>query len=138
MHKLAAIAVSTATLAVLALNGGHAMASGGSGGGGGGSSSGTWPAAFPLPTNPGQVVSQSSTRAVVRSTDTVAVVKSKLDNIYVTQKGCERRLAVNKPRDYFCPNAGKTVEIVFSFAALDPTASDPSRSQTNAFYGGLF
>jgi hypothetical protein len=42
---------------------------------------------------------------------------------------------VNKPKNYFCHNAstGKTDEVYFTFAALDPTASDPSRSQTNAF-----
>jgi hypothetical protein len=126
MHKVAAIAVSTAALAVLTLNGGQAIAGG---------SSGTWPSAYPLPTDPGTLTSQTSTTAVVRSTDTVEVVKSKLDNLYVTQKGCTLRLAVNKPRDYLCHNLanGKTDEIVFTFAALDPTTSDPSRSQANAF-----
>ena len=147
MKKLVGINVSAATLAVvLAFSGGAAMAKGGGGGGGGGGStttpppstspaSGTWPAAFPLPTNPGTVISQSSAKAVVRSTDTVAVVLSKLDNLYVTQKGCTLRLAVNKPKDYLCTNAStnKTDEVYFTFAALDPTATDPSRSQSNAF-----
>jgi hypothetical protein len=127
MHKLAAIATSAAALAVLSLNGGEAMAGG---------SAGTWPRGLPLPTHPGRVMSQSSDTAVVRSTDTVLVVMRKLDNRYITQKGCKRRLAVNKPRDYLCRNraTGKTGEIVFTFAALDPTASDPSLSQTNASY----
>jgi len=124
MHKVAAIMVSTAACAALTLEGGQAMAG----------SAGTWPARFPLPTAPGRVVSQTSTTAVVRSTDTVTAVQRKLDNRYVTQLGCRRRLAVNKPRDYLCHNraTGKTDEIVFTFAALDPTASDPSRSQSNA------
>ena len=127
MHKVAAIAVSTAALAVLSLNGGQAMAGG---------STGTWPTSYPLPTAPGTVLSQSSTTAVVRSTDTVWVVQQKLDELYVTQKGCTRRLAVNKPRDYLCRNSatGKTDEIVFTFAALDPTANDPPRSQSNAYF----
>ena len=126
MHKIAAIAVSTAALAVLSLNGGQAMAAG---------SAGTWPTRFSLPTNPGIVLSQSSTTAVVRSTDTVQVVQTKLDRLYVRQRGCTRRLAVNRPRDYLCRNSatGKTEEIVFTFAALDPTASDPARSQSNAY-----
>jgi hypothetical protein len=129
MHKLAVIAVSTAALAVLVPGGGVAMA---------GSSSGTWPRGLPLPTHPGRVVSQSSDTAVVRSTDTVLVVLRKLDNRYVTQKGCKRRLAVNKPRDYLCRNraTGKTDEIVFTFAALDPTPGHPARSQSNAYYLG--
>ena len=130
MKKPAAIAVFTATLAVVVLNGGAGMANGGGG------STGTWPAALPLPTDPGTLVSQSSTRAVVRSTDSVAVVKDKLDDLYVTQKGCTLRLAVNKPKDYLCYNSAtrKTDEVFFTFAALDPTATDPSISQTNAFY----
>ena len=72
----------------------------------------------------------------MRSTDTVQLVNSKLDALYVTQKGCTEKLAVNRPKDYLCRNAatGKTDEIYFTFAALDPTATDPSRSQTNAFY----
>lgn len=129
MKKPAAIAVFTATLAVVVLNGGAGMASGGG-------STGTWPTGLPLPTNPGTLVSQSSTRAVVRSTDSVAVVKSKLDDLYVTQKGCTLRFAVNKPKDYLCYNSAtrKTDEVFFTFAALDPTATDPSTSQTNAFY----
>lgn len=129
MKKAALTVLSTATLAAVVLNGGGAVAQGGG-------SSGTWPASLPLPTNPGRVISQSSTTAVVRSTDTVTVVRSKLDDLYVTQKGCRLRLAVNKPKDYLChnPATGKTDEVYFTFAALDPTASDPSRSQTNAFY----
>ena len=132
MKKPAAIAVFTATLAVVVLNGGAGMANGGGG------STGTWPAALPLPTDPGTLVSQSSTRAVDRSTDSVAVVKSKLDDLYVTQTGCTLRLAVNKPKDYLCYNSAtrKTDEVFFTFAALDPTATDPSISQTNAFYVG--
>lgn len=127
MHKAAAIAVSAAALAVLPLTGGQAVAGGGSG---------TWPSRFPLPTNPGRVVSQSSTTAVVRSTATVATVQRRLDNLYVGQKGCRKTVAVNKPRDYFCHNraTGKTDEIVFTFAALDPTRRDASRSQSNAYY----
>jgi hypothetical protein len=127
MHKVAAIAASTAALAILPLSGGQAMAGGGSG---------TWPSRFPLPTHPGRVVSQSPTTAVVRSTATVWAVQRKLDDLYVTQRGCRKRLAVNKPRDYLCHNraTGKTDEIVFTFAALDPTRRDPSRSQSNAYY----
>jgi hypothetical protein len=129
MNKFAAIAMSTATLAVLVLNPGAASASGGR-------SSGTWPAAFPIPTSPGTVLSQSSTTAVVRSTDTVGVVQAKLDYLYVTKKGCTHRLGVNRPRDYLCSNpaTNKTDEVLFTFAALDPTVTDPSVSQTNAFY----
>jgi hypothetical protein len=129
MNKFTAIAVSTAALAALALDSGAAVASGGG-------SSGIWPAAFPLPTNPGRLLSQSSTTAVVRSTDTVGAVQTKLDGLYLTQKGCTRRLAVNRPKDYLCRNAatGKTDEVWFTFAALDVTATNPYRSQTNAFY----
>ena len=129
MNKLAAIAVATATSAVMVLTGGAATADGGG-------SSGTWPVSLPLPTDPGTLLSQSSTTAVVRSTDTVAVVMSKLDELYLTQKECTRRLGVNRPRDYLCfnPATRKTDEVLFTFAALDPTATDPSRSQTNAFY----
>jgi hypothetical protein len=128
MNKFAAIAVSVATLAVVVLNGGVASAKVAG-------SSGAWPAAFPLPTNPGTLLSQSSTTAVVRSTDPVVVVLSKLDDLYITQNGCTPRGAVNKPKDYLCDNSatGKTDEIYFTFAALDPNATDPSRSQTNAF-----
>jgi hypothetical protein len=127
MNRLAAAAGTTALLAVL-LNGSPATA--------GGDGSGAWPAALPLPTNPGTVISQSSTTAVVRSTDTVLQVMTKLDNLYVTQMGCTRRLGVNKPRDYLCFNAStrKTDEVLFTFAALDPKPTDASRSQTNAFY----
>ena len=137
MKKLSLISVPTAMLAVvLALGGGAAMAKGGGGGGGGssgggGTTSGTWPAAFPLPTNPGTVTAQSSTRATVRSTDTVTVVQSKLDDLYVNQKGCTLHVAVNRPKDYFCAEG----EVYFTFAALDPTPTDPSRSQSNAFRG---
>jgi len=129
MNKSAAIAMSTATLAVLVLNAGAASASGGG-------SSGTWPAAFPLPTSPGMLLSQSSTTAVVRSTDQVGVVLAKLDVLYITQKGCTQRLGVNRPRDYLCynPATSKSDEVLFTFAALDATATDPSVSQTNAFY----
>lgn len=136
MKKLVGINVTAAIVAVvLVLSGGVAMAKGGGGGGSGGSS-GTWPAAFPLPTNPGTVISQSSTTAVVRSTDTVTIVRGKLDNLYVTQKGCTERLAVNRPKDYLCVNPAThtTDEIYFTFAALDPTPTDASRSQSNAFY----
>lgn len=129
MNKFAAIAMSTATLAVLVLNAGPALASGGG-------SSGTWPAAFPLPTNPGTLLSQSSTTAVVRSTDQVGVVQAKLDDLYITEKGCTQRLGVNRPRDYLCynPATNKSDEVLFTFAALDATVTDPSVSQTNAFY----
>ena len=101
-----------------------------------GGGSGTWPADLPLPTNPGTVTSQSETTAEVRSTDTVLEVATKLDDLYITQKGCTRQLGVNKPRDYLChdPETGKTDEVLFTFASLDPTPTDPSRSQTNAFY----
>ena len=127
MNKLVAITLPIATLVVVGLSGGTATAQGGS--------SGTWPTAFPLPTAPGRVIAQTSTTASVRSTDPVVIVHSKLDNLYVTQKGCTSRAAVNKPRDYLCHNAatGKTDEVYFTFAALDPTATDPSRSQSNAF-----
>jgi hypothetical protein len=126
--ELKRISVITAALAVV-IGLGAEVASAESG------SSGAWPAAFPLPTAPGTVISQTSTTAVVRSTDQVAVVLSKLDNLYVTQKGCTLRLAVNRPKDYLCydPATRKTDEIYFTFAALDPRPTDPSRSQTNAF-----
>ena len=129
MNKFAAIAVSTATLAVIVLNAGAASASGGS-------TAGTWPAAFPLPTSPGTVLSQSSTKAVVRSTDQVGVVQAKLDDLCITQKGCTQRLGVNRPSDYLCynPATSKSDEVLFTFAALDKTVTDPSISQTNAFY----
>ena len=118
---------STAALALLTLNGGQAMASG---------ASGTWPSSFPLPTQPGTVVSQTASTAVVRSTATVRVVQRRLDNLYVGQMGCTRRLAVNKPRDYLCHNraTGRTDEVVFTFAALDPTPSNPARSQSNVYH----
>jgi hypothetical protein len=130
MNKITAIVASTAVVAVLTLDGGAAMASGGS-------SSGTWPASLPLPVNPGTLLSQSATTAVIRSAETVAAVQTRLDSMYVTKKGCTRRLAVNRPRDYLCHNAatGKTDEVWFTFAALDVTASNANRSQTNGFYG---
>jgi len=129
MKKFAAIAMSTATLAVLVLSAGAASASGGG-------SSGSWPAAFPLPANPGTLLSQSSTTAALRSTDQVGVVQAKLDDLYITKKGCTQRLGVNRPRDYLCynPATSKSDEVLFTFAALDPTVTDPSVSQTNAFY----
>ena len=128
MNKAAVITASIATLAAVL----HGAAASGKDGG----SSGTWPADLPLPTNPGTVTAQSPTDAVVRSTDTVAVVRAKLDELYVTQKGCTLKLAVNRPKDYLCfnPATKKTDEVVFTFAALDPTATDPAVSQTNAFY----
>ena len=145
MNKLAAVALTAATLAVAVLNAGAAQAHGGSGGGGGGgsttpvpsSSSGTWPSAFPLPTNPGVVTAQTSTTAVVRSTETTATIEARLDDLYVTGLGCISKLTVNKPKDYFCtnPSTGKTQEVYFTYAALDPKPTDPSRSQTNAFLG---
>lgn len=127
MNKLAAITACSVTSALFVLTSGAAHGSG---------SSGTWPTSFPLPTNPGTLLSQTSQTAVVRSTDTVTVVRAKLDDLYVAQKGCTLRPAVNKPKDYFCRNAmtGKTDEVFFTFAALDPDPSDPSRSQTNAYY----
>lgn len=140
MNRLAAIAVSTATLTTVVLSGGAATASGSGSSSGGGSPAGGassgWPASLPLPTSPGTIVSQSSSTAVIRSTDSVAVVKSKLDSMYA-QLGCTNRPAVNRPRDYFCFNGatGRTDEVWFTFALLDPTASDPSRSQSNAFRG---
>jgi hypothetical protein len=136
MNRPTAIAVSTATLAIAVLSGGVATASGGASSPGGGSAS-AWSADLPLPTSPGTVISQSSSTASVRSTDTVAVVKSKLDAMY-GQMGCTNRPAVNRPKDYFCFNSatGRTVEVYFTFALLDPTATDPSRSQTNAFRVG--
>lgn len=129
MNKFAAIAMSAATLAVLVLSAGAASASGGG-------SSDTWPAAFPLPTNPGTLLSQSSTTAVVRSTDQVGIVQAKLDYLYITKKGCTHRLGPNRPRDYLCynPATSKSDEVLFTFAALDATVTDPSVSQTNAFY----
>ena len=129
MNKFAAIAMSTAALAVVVLNAGPASASGGG-------SAGTWPAALPLPTNPGTLLSQSSTTAVVRSTDPVAVVQAKLDDVYIAKMGCTQRLGVNRPRDYLCynPATRKSDEIFFTFAALDATVTDPSHSQTNASY----
>src|SRR4051794_25524532 len=83
MKKLAAVALSATTASVVILSGGAAQGSGSSGG---------WPSAYPLPTNPGRVLSQTSSTAVVRSTDTVLVVKRKLDQLYVGQKGCTVRV----------------------------------------------
>jgi hypothetical protein len=129
MNKHIARAASAATLAVLVLAGSPAMAKSDG-------SSGTWPTDLPLPTDPGTVIAQGSTTAVVRSTDTVGTVKSKLDQLYVVEKGCTRQLGVNKPRDFLCynPETDETDEVLFTFAALDPTATDPALSQTNAFY----
>jgi len=129
MNKFGAIAMPTAALAVLVFNAGAATASGGG-------SAGAWPAAFPLPTDPGTLLSQSSTTAVVRSTDSVGVVQAKLDDLYLTKMGCTQRLGVNRPRDYLCynPATRKSDEVLFTFALLDATVTDPSHSQTNAFY----
>jgi hypothetical protein len=129
MNRHIARAVSATTLAALVLAASPAIAKGNA-------SSGTWPTDLPLPTDPGTVIAQGSTNAVVRSTDTVAVVKSKLDQLYVVEKGCTRQLGVNKPRDFLCynPETDRTDEVLFTFAALDPTATDPARSQTNAFH----
>lgn len=138
MNKPSRISLLAATFAVvIALGSGTpAMASGGGSTPAQGSgTTGSWPAGYPLPTSPGTVKSQTTTRAVVRSTDTVAAVTSKLDTLYVTKKGCANRPAVNRPKNYFCTNpvTHKTDQIYFTFAALDPTAVDPSRSQSNAF-----
>ena len=57
-----AVAVAVAAVAAAALQAGPATA-------GGGGRSGTWPASLPLPTAPGSVVAQSSSTAVIRSTD---------------------------------------------------------------------
>ena len=129
MNKPVAIAVSTAALAVVVLNGGAGMAKEAA-------ATGTWPAGLPLPTDPGTLISQSTTRAAIRSTDTVAEVRAKLDDLYVTQKGCTLRFAVNKPKDYLCDNpvTRKSDEVFFTFAALDPVPTDPAVSETNAFY----
>ena len=129
MYRITAVtAVAVAAVAAAALQAGPATA-------GGGGRSGTWPASLPLPTAPGSVVAQSSSTAVIRSTDSVAVVRSKLDQLYVVQLGCTVRFAVNRPKDYVCldPATGRSREVYFTFAALDPTASDATRSQTNAF-----
>ncbi|HET7399430.1 MAG TPA: hypothetical protein VFJ94_13005 [Intrasporangium sp.] len=130
MNRFAAIGISSATLAIVVLSASPASASGGGG------SSGTWPAAFPLPTDPGTLLSQSETTAVVRSTDQVSVVQAKLDDLYVTKLGCTRTLGVNRPRDYLCynPATDKSDEVLFTFAALDATPTDPSVSEINAFY----
>ena len=127
MNTFAVTAAFTALMAAL-LTAGPATADAGG--------SGAWPAGLPLPTNPGTVTSQSATKAVIRSTDTVLQVMTKLDHLYITQKGCTRRLGVNKPRDYLCHNPAtrETDEVLFTFAALNPTATDASRSQTNAFH----
>jgi hypothetical protein len=125
MKSLRTSFLSLATMTAILLTSGAAVASGGS--------RGTWPSAYPLPTQPGRVLSQTPSTAVVRSADTVLTVKTKLDSMYVGRLGCTRVAAVNKPRDYFCRDAatGKTVEVYFTFAALDPKPTD--RSQTNAF-----
>lgn len=126
MRKLTRTSVLAATAVVVTgLGGGIAAAS-----------SAAWPTAYPLPVHPGTVTAQTSTTATVRSTDAVYTVRSKLDQLYVAQKGCQLRLAVNRPKDYLCFNAAthKTDEVYFTFAALDPKPTDASRSQTNAFY----
>ena len=66
----------------------------------------------------------------------MGVVQAKLDDLYVAKMGCTRKLAVNSPRDYLCSNPAtrKSDEVLFTFAALDATVADPSRSQTNAFF----
>lgn len=131
MHKVAAIAVPMAAMAVLALSGGEAMAGGGS--------SGTWPSGLPLPTHPGRLVAQSSDTPWSGPPTRCSSSSASSTNRYVTQKDCARRLAVNKPRDYLCRNraTGKTDEIVFTFAALDPTARHPARSQQRLLLPGL-
>ena len=128
MNTLRTATLTLATTAAICLSGGAAMADSGGG-------SGTWPAEYPLPLDPGTLVAQSSETAVVRSTDVVLDVKTKLDALYVDQLGCFSNAAVNKPRDYFCFNAatGNVDEVYFTFAALEFTA-DGSRSQTNAFF----
>ena len=42
----------------------------------------------------------------------MATVRYKLDNYYITQRGCTAKLAVNRPEDYLCknPSTGKTDE----------------------------
>jgi hypothetical protein len=126
MSTLRTTTMSLATLTAVLVSSSPAFAASGSG---------TWSSAYPLPVQPGRVLSQTSSTAVVRSTDTVLTVKSKLDATYVNRLGCTRKVAVNKPRDYLCRNAatGKTDEVYFTFAALDPKPSDASRSQTNAY-----
>jgi outer membrane protein assembly factor BamB len=126
MHVLRTATLTLATTASIVLSGGAAVAD---------TASGTWPAEYPLPLDPGTLIAQSSETAVVRSTDVVIDVKAKLDALYVDQLGCTRVAAVNKPRDYFCFNAatGTTDEVYFTFAALEFTA-DGSKSQTNAFF----
>jgi hypothetical protein len=127
MHVLRTATLTLATTASIVLSGGGAAVAD--------TASGTWPAEYPLPLDPGTLIAQSSETAVVRSTDVVIDVKAKLDALYVDQLGCIRVAAVNKPRDYFCFDAvtGTLDEVYFTFAALEPTASDPSNSQTNAF-----
>ena len=127
MRTMRTTTLSLAALTAVLLSSGAAVA--GSGGGGG------WPAAYPLPTQPGRILSQTSSTAVVRSPDTVLTVKTKLDAMYVDRLGCTRRVVVNKPRDYLCRNAatGKADEVYFTFAALDAKPTDASVSQTNAY-----
>ena len=131
MYRITAVTAVAVAAVAAALHAGPATA-------GGGGRSGTWPAGLPLPTAPGSVVAQSSSTAVIRSTDSVAVVRSKLDQLYVVQLGCTVRFAVNRPKDYVCldPATGRSTEVYFTFAALDPTATDATRSQTNAFLVG--
>jgi hypothetical protein len=131
MNKLAKIILPVVT--VMSLAGGTAFAQGGGSGGGG---SDTWPTQYPLPLNPGTLISQTKDRATVRSTDEVFTVRGKLRDMYVTQKGCVEKGAVNKDLDFFCFDAStkKTDEVYFTFAALDLTFDGVNISQTNAFY----
>jgi len=100
MNKFCAIAMSTAALAVLVLRAGSASASGGG-------SAAYLAGCFAAPDQPGTLLSQSSTTAVVRSTDSVGVVQAKLDDLYITKMGCIQRLGVNRPRDYLWPSPSR-------------------------------
>ncbi len=129
MNKLKTLAVAGVALATLAAGSGAAFAQGGGGGD-------TWPSQYPLPLHPGTLISQSKDRATVRSTDAVFTVHNKLRDVYVTQKGCVEKAAVNKSLDFFCynPATNKTDEVYFTFAALDLTFDGTNISQSNAFY----
>lgn len=61
---------------------------------------------------------QTSTTEVVRSTDEAWVVRYELDDLYVAQRGCVRRVAVNTPRRYLGQNArtGDIDPIVFALS----------------------
>jgi hypothetical protein len=131
--KIARTAPIALAVALAGLAGSAGASGGGSGSGGGGNNSGTWPTAYPL--NPGTVISQTATTAAVRSTSyPYDVMTQQLDPAY-TAKGCQITSAVNHPRMYLCynPNTKKTDTIDVHFAALDPTATDPSVSQTSFF-----